>query len=108
METFFSLDLSSGRTRAHRVSGSQVSIVYFDNERFLLSAEMEPGCKPLLKVRFLPGQKYEYDLWEGGDSSGGGSDTGDSISMTTNNNVCVQQAYEYELIHFIDSTPELD
>ena len=26
---------------------------------------MEPGCSPLLKVRFLPGQKYDYNLWDG-------------------------------------------
>ena len=37
----------------------------FDNHRFLVDAEMEGGCTPLLTVRFLPSSSGSRMLWDG-------------------------------------------
>lgn len=69
---FYDNDLVSSKSRARVVREGKVGsfLVYFDQRRFLLSAEMEPGCKPILTVRLLPGEEYDYALWTGAGDGG--------------------------------------
>ena len=64
VETFYENDLKRSSTKAHKIHHSNTSVVYFDKQRFLLTAQMDKGCKPVLKVQLLPGEDYPYDLWE--------------------------------------------
>ena len=64
VETFYENDLKRSASKAHKIKHSNASVVYFDNSRFLLSAKMEMGCKPILTVQLLPGEKYSYELWK--------------------------------------------
>ncbi len=63
MEYRFEIEQSHVGT-ADYVSDGSKAFSLFDKGRFLVKATMERGCKPILKVQFLPGSWNGEMLWD--------------------------------------------
>ena len=60
MESYYSVDHDDSGTS---LFGTEEEFSPFDGGRFLLSANMERGCKPILTVRLMPGSNHPEMVW---------------------------------------------